>query len=97
MFDRQRQESLLREIIGEHERNLELERERLEAARLEEAKLRFSAEILEEHGEHEEAQRVRMQQHDAEHRVKAAEQILKRGERLLAIYRQKLEQLQREQ
>ena len=89
--------TMLREIVAEYERDLDRERHRLDDLRIEEAKLRFSMEILEEHGEHEEAQRVRAQLNDAQHRVKAQQQLVARTEKLLNLFRQKLEQLEREQ
>lgn len=87
-------EAALREIIGEYEDERNVEASRLEDYRLQRAKLELAREILVDQGEVDEAERLKLEIHNLDHRIEASEQTLARLDRLLAVFRASLEKLQ---
>ena len=92
------QVQLVREMISEYEDGLSRERVRLDALRLDWAKAELYAQELEE-GDADsahEARKARLEANEIQRRVEAAEEEIDRMEQLLAVFRRKLLELQRD-
>lgn len=82
---------MLREIIDECLDERQVEVTRLDNYRVERAKLELSREILLEHAETDEAERLKPRIHDLDHKIQVGEQNLARLDRLVGLYQKTLD------
>jgi len=90
---------LVREMISEYEDALSRERVRLDALRLDWVRAELYAREMEEQGDADsahEARKARLEAHEIQRRVEATEEEIDRMEQLLAVFRRKLLELQRD-
>jgi hypothetical protein len=83
----------IREMLGEYEEERTVALSRLDRQRLRRTQLELAREVLVEHGEAAEADRVRMQIHNIDHDIQAGLDYLAEIDRLIAIYRASLDRL----
>ncbi len=86
--------SALEEMIGEYEAERSVVASRLDSTRIRRATLELARETLEEHGELAEADSLKRQIHDLDHRILGEVENLARLDRTLAVYRSSLSRLQ---
>jgi chromosome segregation ATPase len=84
---------VLEEMIGEYEYELSVARSRLDQLRLRRAKYELAREVLIEHGEAAEADRLKQQIHDLDHQISSSEILAENLEVLLETYRRSLDRL----
>lgn len=83
----------LEEIIGEYRDERAVELTRLDEYRLKRAKLELAREILQEHGETAEADQLKLQIHELDHKIQASETLLGQIDRLIAVFQKSLEKM----
>jgi hypothetical protein len=84
---------IIGEMIGEYEYELSLTRSRLDEQRLRRAKYELAREVLIEHGEQAEADRLLTQIHDLDFQISSNESLAEKLESLIETYRRSLEKL----
>jgi hypothetical protein len=84
---------ILNEMIGEYEYELSVTRSRLDEQKLRRAKYELAREVLVEHGELEEAERLRGQIRDIERHIDTNRELAEKLEGLIATYRRALEKV----
>jgi hypothetical protein len=80
----------LEELIGEYQNERVVEASRLDDYCLRRAKLELAREVLLDHGETAEADRLKVQIQDLDHRIQASRETLARIDRLTALFQQSL-------
>ena len=80
----------LEELIGEYQNERAVEASRLDDYCLRRAKLELAREVLLDHGETAEADRLKVQIQDLDHRIQASRETLARIDRLTALFQQSL-------
>lgn len=83
----------LQEMIGEYRDERTVEASRLDEYRMRRAKLELAREILVDHGEVAEANRLNMEIHNLDHHIQSSETTLARLDRLVSIFQQSLDKL----
>ncbi len=86
----------VRDMIAEYEHDIDVARGRLDALRLDWATARLAADELAEQGDEPAARRARLRAHELQHKVEMVEEEIDQMEQLLAVFRRKLDELQRE-
>jgi hypothetical protein len=84
---------VLNEMIGEYEYELSVTRSRLDEQSLRRAKYELAREVLVEHGEVAEADRLRAQIRDIDHHIAGNRELIDKLEGLIATYRRALEKV----
>jgi hypothetical protein len=84
---------VIQEMIGEYEYELAVSRSRRDSHVLRRAKYEMAREVLIEHGELSEADRLKQQINDLDHQIKSDQALIAKLEGLLAIYREALEKM----
>ncbi|MGH2461670.1 MAG: hypothetical protein ACRDIY_22680 [Chloroflexota bacterium] len=85
--------AVLEEMIGEYQEERTVASSRLDEARLRRAKLELAREILVEHGENAEADRLSVEIHDLDHKIRAGDEVLARLDRLTALFQKSLDKI----
>lgn len=83
----------LEELIGEYQSEREIEASRLDDYCLRRGKLELAREVLLDHGETAEADRLKVQIQDLDHRIHASRETLARLDRLTTLFQQSLERI----
>jgi hypothetical protein len=83
----------LEELIGEYREEKVVEESRLDGYCLRRAKLELAREVLLEHGETAEADRLRMEIHGLDHKIEASRETLARIDRLTALFQKSLDKI----
>jgi hypothetical protein len=84
---------VIQEMLGEYEYELAVTRSRLDSHALRRAKYELAREVVLEHGNLAEAERLKQQIHDLDHQIRSDEALIAKLEGLLAIYRDALAKL----
>jgi hypothetical protein len=84
---------VLNEMIGEYEYELSVTRSRLDEQSLRRAKFELAREVLAEHGEVAEADRLRAQIRDIDRHIAGNRELIDKLEGLTATYRRALERV----
>jgi hypothetical protein len=85
----------VREMIGEYEEERIVAGSRLDQQVLRRTRLELAREVLAEHGEIAEAERLLLQIHDMDHHIRASRENIARIDGLIAIYEASLDILLR--
>lgn len=83
----------LEEMIGEYQEERTVAASRLNEARLQRAKLELAREVMVEHGENAEADRLSIEIHDLDNKIRVGEEVLTRVERLTALFQKSLDEI----
>lgn len=83
----------LEEIIGEYQNERVVEASRLDRNRVQRAKLELAREVLLDHEEIHDADHLKVEIHDLDHRIQASEEVLSRLDRLIAIFQKSLDKI----
>ncbi len=85
---------VIREMLGEYEYELSVARSRLDNQQLRRAKLELARQVLVEHGETEEADRLKLQIHELDDQVVTSQELIEKLEGLISTYRRALDKVQ---
>lgn len=83
----------LEEMIGEYQEERRVAASRLNESRLQRAKLELAREVMVEHGENAEADRLSIEIHDLDNKIRVGEEVLTRLERLTALFQKSLDEI----